>query len=102
MAGPHHLAGENFAPQCCGSSQIGGRDAGRAWPGWNEIYRRLCGASSRMRIGFGVLLLFALVFLIYRPILPGTFVMDDEKLIQWDNPIVNGTLGPFSVWFRAD
>src|SRR5258708_884102 len=59
-------------------------------------------ASSRLRIVLGASLLLSLVFAIYYPILPGSFLMDDEKLVRWENPIVNNTLGPLSIWFRGD
>lgn len=54
------------------------------------------------RLILGALVIFALVLIVYRPILPGSFLMDDRRLIQGDNPLVNGELGPLSIWFRAD
>jgi tetratricopeptide (TPR) repeat protein len=57
---------------------------------------------QRRKIAWGALLLFALVLVIYRPILPGSFLMDDQRLIQQDNPLVNGQLTPFTVWFGVD
>src|SRR5580700_2397607 len=59
-------------------------------------------SNSRWRAGLGVLVLVALVLAAYRPILPGSFLMDDRRLVQTDNPLVNGTAGPLSIWFRAD
>jgi tetratricopeptide (TPR) repeat protein len=44
----------------------------------------------------------ALGFALYLPILPGSFLMDDERLVKLDNPILSGKLGPLSVWFQAD
>lgn len=58
--------------------------------------------KSSIRLGFGVLLLFALVLLVYLPILPGNFLMDDHRLIKDDNPLVNGELGPLTIWFQTD
>jgi len=58
--------------------------------------------NSRLRFGLGALFLLLVGLIIYRPLLPGNFIMDDLKLVQWDNPIVNGKLGPGSIWFRAD
>ena len=28
--------------------------------------------------------------------------MDDRRLVETDNPLVNGQLGPFSIWFQTD
>jgi Flp pilus assembly protein TadD len=50
-----------------------------------------------------VLFLFALVLLIYLPILPGSFVMDDARLVgHAANPLVNGQLTLRTVWFQTD
>jgi tetratricopeptide (TPR) repeat protein len=57
---------------------------------------------SRFRFALAALALTFIAFAVYFPILPGTLIMDDLKLIQWDNPIVKGTTGPGSIWFRAD
>jgi hypothetical protein len=57
---------------------------------------------SRFEIICGGLLLLLVAFAVYLPILPGSLIMDDLKLIEWDNPIVNGSAGPASIWFRAD
>ena len=58
--------------------------------------------KGRWRTGVGGLALVILVLAAYRPLLPGSFLMDDHRLVQSDNPIVNGTAGPLSIWFRAD
>jgi tetratricopeptide (TPR) repeat protein len=50
----------------------------------------------------GALLIFALVLAAYHPILPGSFLMDDRRLIEGENPMVTGELGPASVWFQTD
>jgi tetratricopeptide (TPR) repeat protein len=50
----------------------------------------------------GGLLIVLLVFAVYSPILPGTFLMDDSRLIGADNPLVNGSLTPWSLWFQTD
>jgi len=50
----------------------------------------------------GVLALAALALAAYWPILPGNFLMDDRKLIETANPLVNGALGPLSIWFQSD
>jgi Flp pilus assembly protein TadD len=54
------------------------------------------------RLVLGALVIIALVCVIYRPILPGSFLMDDRRLIESDNPLVNGESGPGSIWFRTD
>jgi tetratricopeptide (TPR) repeat protein len=58
--------------------------------------------ESRVRLGLGVLLIFVLVLVVYCPILPGNFLMDDHRLIKEDNPLVNGELTPFNIWFQTD
>lgn len=58
--------------------------------------------ESRVRLGLGVLLIFALVFIVYSPMLPGNFLMDDHRLVKDDNPLVNGELGPLTIWFQTD
>jgi tetratricopeptide (TPR) repeat protein len=59
-------------------------------------------AKSRVRLGLGVLFLFALVFIVYCPILPGSFLMDDHRLIKDDNALVNGQFTPLNIWFQTD
>lgn len=58
--------------------------------------------ESRFRLILGALFLFALVFSVYRPILPGSFLIDDHRLIGSDNPLVNGEFTPRSIWFQTD
>jgi Flp pilus assembly protein TadD len=53
-------------------------------------------------LAVGAILIFALVLAIYLPILPGSFVMDDERLVKAGNPIFTGELTPRSVWFQTD
>lgn len=43
-----------------------------------------------------------MALLAYRPIFPGAFLMDDQRLVQTDNPLVNGQLTPLSIWFQTD
>ena len=81
---------------------VAGPDAGVLRPGWAGIPRALAAGQGRLALVLGLLIIFALVFVAYRPILPGTFLMDDRRLIQEDNPIVTGQLGPGSIWFRAE
>ena len=58
--------------------------------------------DSRLGLVLGALLILALVLAAYRPILPGSFLMDDRRLIEGENPMVTGELGPASVWFQTD
>lgn len=50
----------------------------------------------------GILIILALVFVAYRPILPGNFIMDDRRLVETDNPLVNGEFRPATIWFQTD
>jgi hypothetical protein len=60
-------------------------------------------AQSHTRLLLGTLFLFALVTVVYLPILPGSFVMDDPRLVgKAANPLVNGGLTLRSVWFQTD
>ncbi len=58
--------------------------------------------ADRRRLWIGALVILALAFLVYRPILPGNFLMDDRRLLETDNPLVNGELKPVSIWFQTD
>lgn len=58
--------------------------------------------NSRNKIAFGALVISALTLINYLPLLPGSFIWDDRRLIESNNPLVNGALGPFSVWFQTD
>src|SRR5208282_470676 len=58
--------------------------------------------ESRVQFGLGVLLIPALVLIVYSPILPGNFLMDDHRLIKEDNPLANGEFTPFNIWFQTD
>jgi tetratricopeptide (TPR) repeat protein len=58
--------------------------------------------ESRVRFVLGTLFYFALVFISYLPILPGSFLMDDHRLIKDDNGLVSGDYGLLSVWFSGD
>ncbi|HEX4263959.1 MAG TPA: tetratricopeptide repeat protein [Verrucomicrobiae bacterium] len=51
---------------------------------------------------WGAAAILAAVFLAYWPIVPGTFLMDDRRLVETDNPLVNGQLLPLSIWFQTD
>lgn len=60
------------------------------------------GLPTRQWQILGGLLIVLLVFAVYSPVLPGTFLMDDARLIGADNPLVNGSLTPWSLWFQTD
>lgn len=57
--------------------------------------------SSKVRLLFAAAFIFVFAFAAYLPILPGSFLMDDWRLIQTDNPLANGQLTPFSIWFQT-
>jgi protein O-mannosyl-transferase len=56
----------------------------------------------RVRFLLGVLVIATLAFVVYQPVLPGSFVIDDARVIGSDNPLVNGNLTPRSLWFQTD
>ena len=58
--------------------------------------------NTRKRTALGVLLIFALVLLVYSPILPGNFLMDDYRLVKDENALVNGQMSPLTIWFQTD
>jgi Tfp pilus assembly protein PilF len=49
-----------------------------------------------------LLVLLALVFVCYRPQLPGNFIWDDRLVLQELNPLINGELTPWTIWFQTD
>src|SRR5882757_487754 len=55
-----------------------------------------------LRLVAGAILIIALVLVVYLPILPGSFIMDDERLVKDGNPVFTGELTPRSVWFQTD
>jgi tetratricopeptide (TPR) repeat protein len=69
---------------------------------WVSIGQTLNNSESRLRFCLGAAFIFALVLIVYRPILPGGFVIDDESLVGRDNPLVNGTYTPWTIWFQTD
>ena len=91
---------KNLVALSCPSSA--GPDAGALCRGWAGRGRALEAGESRLGLVLGALLILALVLAAYRPILPGSFLMDDRRLIEGENPMVTGALGPFSVWFQTD
>ena len=50
----------------------------------------------------GTLAIVLLTFAVYRPVLPGSFVMDDAWWTGNFNPLINGTMTPYNLWFRMD
>ncbi len=42
------------------------------------------------------------VLVVYSPVLPGSFLMDDQRLVESANPLVNGEFGPLTIWFQTD
>ena len=54
------------------------------------------------RLWLGAVFIFVLLFLVYSPVLPGSFLMDDHRLVKEDNGLVNGLFTPFNIWFQTD
>jgi Flp pilus assembly protein TadD len=74
-----------------------------SWSNYRALMLRNVSSRSRVRLVLGALLLFALVLIIYFPILPGSFVMDDMRLVAGAaNPLVTGDLSWRTVWFQTD
>lgn len=68
---------------------------------WPELRRTFSKTPARLILGSFLLL--SLVMVVYRPLLPGNFVMDDTRLVGAQaNPLVNGQLTWQSVWFQTD
>ena len=90
------VAIEDSAAWLGGFGQAG---ATRRWRDWmRQIF-----SEAPARLWLASLLLLAMVFVIYLPLLPGSFVMDDARLVgEQANPLVNGELTLGSVWFQTD
>jgi len=50
----------------------------------------------------GGVLLFTFVLAVYSPELPGSFLMDDWRLIDGDNDLLHGKLTVWNIWFQTD
>ncbi len=75
----------------------------RAYPGGAaSFFGALKNPPRQLRWFLGSFFLFAIILIIYRPLLPGSFVIDDASLTGPDNPLVNGTLTPRTIWFQTD
>jgi tetratricopeptide (TPR) repeat protein len=70
--------------------------------GWTGFCERLASPARGWRLAASGAILFALVLAVYRPVLPGSFLLDDWRLIETDNPLVTGNLTPFNLWFQTD
>lgn len=57
---------------------------------------------GRIQLAMGAAAIFLLAFAVYLPVLPGCFLMDDERLVSHDNPLVNGLFTPATLWFQTD
>jgi tetratricopeptide (TPR) repeat protein len=60
------------------------------------------GNNHRCALAIGALAIALLAFVVYLPILPGSFLLDDARLTGSDNPLVNGSLTLGSLWFGTD
>jgi Flp pilus assembly protein TadD len=71
------------------------------FPHWRTNNSGIIGRETALTFGCGFLIV-ALSFLAYLPILPGAFLMDDQRLIHIENPLVTGQLQPITIWFQCD
>jgi tetratricopeptide (TPR) repeat protein len=69
---------------------------------WDPTFPAIATAANRYQLFWGSWLIFTLVLAVYLPMLPGEFLIDDWRLIESDNPLVNGSLTPFNLWFQTD
>ena len=53
-------------------------------------------------LAVGILAIVLLAFVVYLPILPGSFLLDDTRLIGSDNPLLTGKIALHSIWFGTD
>jgi Flp pilus assembly protein TadD len=58
--------------------------------------------NHRCALVAGSLVIVLLTFAVYRPVLPGSFVMDDAWWTGNFNPLINGAMTPYNLWFRMD
>lgn len=54
------------------------------------------------RLVLGAIAIVVLTVAVYCPVVPGTFIMDDSRLVGRDNALVNGQLTLRSLWFGTD
>jgi Flp pilus assembly protein TadD len=77
-----------------------------AWRGsggsWHALWQRLSDPAAPLQIVVGFLLLSALVLAVYRPVIPGEFLVDDWRLVASQNPLVTGELTARNLWFQTD
>ncbi|HTR41397.1 MAG TPA: tetratricopeptide repeat protein [Pseudomonadales bacterium] len=53
-------------------------------------------------LAVGALVIVLLTFAAYCPVLPGSFLMDDSWWVGNFNPLINGTMTPYNLWFQMD
>lgn len=58
--------------------------------------------KPQARFAVAALAIVVLTFVVYWAVVPGTFLMDDARLIGRDNALVNGQLTLRSLWFGTD
>ncbi|HEV2327759.1 MAG TPA: tetratricopeptide repeat protein [Verrucomicrobiae bacterium] len=58
--------------------------------------------KPQARFALAAFAIVVLTFAVYWPVVPGTFIMDDTRLISHDNALVNGQLTLRSLWFGTD
>ncbi|HTB85694.1 MAG TPA: tetratricopeptide repeat protein [Candidatus Sulfotelmatobacter sp.] len=69
---------------------------------WNSFFEMLETPQRTLSFFLGGVLLFTFVLAVYSPVLPGTFLMDDWRLIDGDNDLLHGKLTAWNIWFQTD
>jgi tetratricopeptide (TPR) repeat protein len=68
----------------------------------NRLNTETLNLKPQARFALGALAIVLLTFAVYGPVVPGSFMMDDSRLISRDNALVNGELTLRSLWFGTD
>jgi tetratricopeptide (TPR) repeat protein len=69
---------------------------------WNAFFEMLETPRRTLDFFLGSILLFTFVLAVYSPELPGSFLMDDWRLIDGDNDLLHGKLTAWNIWFQTD
>jgi protein O-mannosyl-transferase len=68
----------------------------------NRLNTETLNVKPQVRFALGALAIVLLTLAVYCPVVPGSFMMDDSRLIGRDNALVNGELTLRSLWFGTD
>jgi Flp pilus assembly protein TadD len=60
------------------------------------------GNRRQLQFALGASAIVLLTFIVYWPVLPGSFVLDDAWWVGDSNPLITGKLTPWNLWFRFD